>query len=217
MIFGLEVSGDAAAQPLAVASWTYDRPDHPATTASIQRERGPHAVQPADHRMGVISATLRGAASGHGLAQSASAIYNDSVMSVLVDGHVLLSPKSKRPDAVRRAGFGTEMQRGGVAAETGVAPRVIRAGEFKLPGVPKGTVGVSVDTGKGLEYAIPRGTAEIDPRVTSVRIMDPVTTGKYQYPNGYAVYMNESGQTVNPLTGQTIGNSDPYAHIPLPR
>ena len=46
--------------------------------------------------------------------------------------------------------------------------------------------------------------------------MDPVTTGKYQYPNGYAVYMNEGGQTVNPLTGQTISNSDPYAHIGLP-
>jgi hypothetical protein len=67
-----------------------------------------------------------------------------------------------------------------------------------------------------LEYAIPRGTPEIDPRVSSVRIMDPVATGKYQYPNGYAVYMNESGQTVNPLTGRTIGNSDFYAHIPLP-
>jgi hypothetical protein len=42
-----------------------------------------------------------------------------------------------------------------------------------------------------------------------------VTTGKYQYPNGYAVYMNGSGQTINPLTGQTIGNSHPFAHIPL--
>jgi hypothetical protein len=46
--------------------------------------------------------------------------------------------------------------------------------------------------------------------------MDPLTTGKYQYPNGYAVYMNEKGQSVNPLTGQTISNSDPFAHIPLP-
>jgi hypothetical protein len=45
--------------------------------------------------------------------------------------------------------------------------------------------------------------------------MDPVTTGKAQYPNGYAVYMNKAGQTVNPLTGQTIGPSHPFAHIPL--
>lgn len=73
-----------------------------------------------------------------------------------------------------------------------------------------------VQTGKGSMYAIPRGTPETDPRVTGVRIMDPVTTGKYQYPNGYAVYMNKSGQTVNPLTGQVVANSDPYGHISLP-
>ncbi len=46
--------------------------------------------------------------------------------------------------------------------------------------------------------------------------MGPVTSGPYQYPNGYVVYMNEVGQTVNPLTGQTISNSDPFAHIELP-
>lgn len=80
-------------------------------------------------------------------------------------------------------------------------PRIIRAGDLKLPGVPKGATGVPVQTGKGLEYTIPRGTPEIDPRATGIRIMDPLTTGKYQYPNGYAVYMNEAGQTVNPLTG----------------
>jgi len=95
-------------------------------------------------------------------------------------------------------------------------PRVIDVGDVRLPGVPRGAVGTPVQTGKGLEYAIPRGTAELDPRVVSVRIMDPVTTGKYQYPQGYAVYMNEAGQTVNPLTGQTIGPSDPFAHLPLP-
>ena len=46
--------------------------------------------------------------------------------------------------------------------------------------------------------------------------MDPVTTGKYHYPNGYVVYMNEQLQTVNPLTGKVIPPSDPYAHIALP-
>ncbi len=95
-------------------------------------------------------------------------------------------------------------------------PRVLRVGDVKLPAVPKGAVGTPVDTGKGLEYVIPRGTPEIDPRVTSVRIMDPVTSGKYQYPNGYAVYMNEAGQTVNPLSGQTIAPSHPFSHIELP-
>lgn len=46
--------------------------------------------------------------------------------------------------------------------------------------------------------------------------MDTVTSGKFVYPKGYAVYMNGAGQTVNPLTGQTIGSSHPFAHIPLP-
>ena len=96
-----------------------------------------------------------------------------------------------------------------------LAPSVIRAGELKLPGVPEGAAGVPVQTAKGYEYTIPRGTPEVDPRVTSVRIMDPVTTGKFQYPGGYAVYMNGSGQTVNPVTGQVIGRSDPFAHIGL--
>jgi hypothetical protein len=48
-----------------------------------------------------------------------------------------------------------------------------------------------------------------------VRVMDPVNTGKNQYPNGYVVYMNQAGQSVNPLTGQTVGKADPYSHIPL--
>jgi len=86
----------------------------------------------------------------------------------------------------------------------------------KLSAVPKGAVGTPTQTGKGMEYVIPRGTPEISESVASVRIMDPVTSGKYQYPNGYAVYMNSSGQTINPLTGQTIANSNPFAHIPLP-
>ena len=86
-------------------------------------------------------------------------------------------------------------------------------GGLKLPGVPKGASGVPVDTGKGLQYTIPRGTPELDPRVTGIRVMDPVTTGKYQYPNGYVAYMNEAGQTVNPLTGRTVLPSDPFAHI----
>lgn len=96
------------------------------------------------------------------------------------------------------------------------APQVLRVGDLKLSAVPRGAVGTRTTTGKGLEYAIPRGTAELSERVASVRIMDPVTTGKYVYPNGYAVYMNVQGQRVNPLTGQMIHDlSNPFAHIPL--
>ncbi len=89
-------------------------------------------------------------------------------------GHLSPSASSGLTHSARSSAVPTSV----VAAET--APSVIRAGELKLPGVPKGATGVPVQTGKGLEYTIPRGTPEIDPRVTSVRIMDPVTTGKYQ-------------------------------------
>ncbi len=105
-------------------------------------------------------------------------------------------------------------RRGGGAVAAKV-PSVLKVGEFKLPGVPEGATGTPVQTGKGLAYEIPSATPELNPRVTHVRIMDPVTVGEYQYPNGYAVYMNEAGQTVDPLTGQTIGRSHPSAHIPL--
>lgn len=139
-------------------------------------------------------------------------------------------PPWPSPDSVARDARGSPSGRGaaswgtsaslrdrGVAAETAVrAPQVIRAGDLKLPGVPAGIKGAPVETGRGLVYEIPRATPEIHPRVTSPRIMDPVTTGKYQYPSGYAVYMNKAGQTVNPLTGQVVGNADMYAHIPLP-
>jgi hypothetical protein len=42
--------------------------------------------------------------------------------------------------------------------------------------------------------------------------MDPVTGGKYPKPNGYASYLNGSGQTIDPYSGQTVGKSDPAWH-----
>jgi hypothetical protein len=42
--------------------------------------------------------------------------------------------------------------------------------------------------------------------------MDPVTTGKYPYPNGYVSYSNAAGQAVNPYTGQTLARSDQWWH-----
>jgi hypothetical protein len=86
---------------------------------------------------------------------------------------------------------------------------------LRLPGVPDGVTGTRVTTGKGLEYSIAPGTPELHPSVVAIRIMDPVLKGQYQYPNGYAVYMNKTGQTINPLTGRTAPRSDPYSHIPL--
>jgi hypothetical protein len=82
-----------------------------------------------------------------------------------------------------------------------------------LPGIPDGEVGVPSATGKGTIYQIPEGTTGVDSRVTQMRVMDP--TGRY--PDGYVVYMNKGGQTVNPVTGRTtVGKADPYGHVELP-
>jgi hypothetical protein len=105
----------------------------------------------------------------------------------------------------------------GTAANIGAkGPEIIQVGERNLPAVPKGAVGIPTETDRGLEYKIPPGTPELSERVASIRIMDPTTTGKYPYPNGYAAYMNSTGQTINPLTGETIADADPLAHISLP-
>jgi hypothetical protein len=45
---------------------------------------------------------------------------------------------------------------------------------------------------------------------------DPVTSGKYQYPQDYSVSMNEAGQTVDTLARRVVGPSHPRAHILLP-
>jgi hypothetical protein len=96
-------------------------------------------------------------------------------------------------------------------------PENIRVGDVVLPGVPKGSVGRLADNGKGLIYDIPAGTPEIHPNVTSIRVMDPLTSGRYPSPNGRVAYMNVSGETITPLSGiRTKGNTDPMSHILLP-
>jgi hypothetical protein len=87
--------------------------------------------------------------------------------------------------------------------------------------LPKGRKAVAVsDKGKGWVYEIKKSEAVangLDPKVAYVRVMDPVTKGKYQYPNGYVIYMNADGQSMNPITGKVgISNADPYNHIPIP-
>jgi len=79
--------------------------------------------------------------------------------------------------------------------------------------VPEGAEGpLPVRSGNGFQFTGGSGGDPLDPRVTGVRVMDPVTSGKYPYANGYVSYSNESGQTVNPFNGQTIARSDPFWH-----
>ncbi|WP_187978214.1 DUF6531 domain-containing protein [Mycetocola sp. JXN-3] len=82
--------------------------------------------------------------------------------------------------------------------------------------VPDGAVGPKpTDYGTGFQFTGGNGGKLLDPRVTEVRIMDPVTSGKFQYPNGYASYSNKIGQAVNPYTGQTISKTHPLWHLEL--
>jgi hypothetical protein len=84
----------------------------------------------------------------------------------------------------------------------------------RMPGVAAGQNATGpAESGKGWIFPTQPGQTGIDPRVASIRVMEPTD----QYPNGYVVYMNGMGQTVNPFTGRTIPPSDEFAHIPLPQ
>lgn len=82
-----------------------------------------------------------------------------------------------------------------------------------LPGVPTGIISeLPVNSGQGWIYPVAANQPGIDPRVVSIRVMEPTST----YPNGYVNYLNAQGQEVDPTTGRTIAPSNDYAHIPLP-
>jgi RHS repeat-associated protein len=79
--------------------------------------------------------------------------------------------------------------------------------------VPQGATGPELtESGKGFQFTGGSGGHGLDARTTDVRIMDPVTSGKYQYPDGYVSYSNRAGQAVNPFTGQTVPKSSPWWH-----
>lgn len=84
--------------------------------------------------------------------------------------------------------------------------------------VPAGASGpIPATTGKGFQFVGGSGGHGLSPKTTDVRFMDPVTSGKYQYPTGYGSYGNGAqpvSQTINPYTGKTLAPSDPWWHIP---
>ncbi|WP_198949148.1 RHS repeat-associated core domain-containing protein [Lottiidibacillus patelloidae] len=76
--------------------------------------------------------------------------------------------------------------------------------------VPKGAKGPGpVENGLGFLYKGGSGGNVLNNAVKGVRIMEPT----WRYPTGYASYFNKSNQAVNPITGRTIGKSDPWWHI----
>jgi len=79
--------------------------------------------------------------------------------------------------------------------------------------IPDGAIGpIPVRSGNGFQFTDGCGGDPLDSRVAGIRVMDPVTSGKYLYPHGYVSYFNELGQTVSPFTGRTIPPSDPLWH-----
>jgi hypothetical protein len=81
--------------------------------------------------------------------------------------------------------------------------------------VPDGASGPSPTINKGgnevgFEFTGGSGGKGMDERVDGVRIMDANRT---QGPR--VNYMNSSRQTVDPVSGRTIGKDDPRGHLPL--
>jgi len=105
--------------------------------------------------------------------------------------------------------------------QNGQSSSVSQAPDFVVsPGgtiypIPKGATGpFLLGGGRGMTYTGGSGGMCLDPRVANFRYMSPTTTGKYPYPTGRGTYTNIGGQTVNPLTGQTVAPSNPWWHIP---
>ncbi|WP_159969642.1 RHS repeat-associated core domain-containing protein [Pseudomonas sp. 9Ag] len=73
--------------------------------------------------------------------------------------------------------------------------------------VPAGASGPSSTRKPGFQYNGGSGGHSMDSKVTGVRIMDANSNQ-----GSRAIYMNTTGQTVNPATGRTVPNADPSGH-----
>ncbi|NJL26605.1 MAG: hypothetical protein HC897_01370 [Thermoanaerobaculia bacterium] len=97
------------------------------------------------------------------------------------------------------------VSRGGMAVRRAPGFVVTPRGEA-IP-IPRGAIGPSATRAPGVQYVGGSGGAGLDSRVTGVRIMEGNSNQ-----GSRAVYMNRTGQTVNPATGRTVPNADPAAH-----
>lgn len=129
--------------------------------------------------------------------------------------------ESLPPNDPRRAGFhvDTQLLNSEKQGYLDVLPQqhppenVIGPGGANLPGVPPGLISnTPAKSGQGWIYPITPNQPGIDPRVISIRVMEP----NAQHPNGYLNYLNKMGQEVDPFTGRTVSATNPFAHIPLP-
>lgn len=116
-------------------------------------------------------------------------------------------------EAITVAGEGAAETAGDVGGGAARSPSFIVKPNGETVIVPEGAEGpFPVESGKGFMFRGGSGGHGLSDSASDVRIMDPVTGGKYPKPNGYASYLNRGGQTINPFTGQTVGKADPWWH-----
>lgn len=104
-------------------------------------------------------------------------------------GDVLWPPSSHERSAsppARAHGPSTPFALRSVATEAVPnGPTFIAHPNGEVVPVPSGATGPTVvESGKGFQFTDGSGGPGLDPRVTDVRVMDPVTGGKYPYPYG---------------------------------
>ena len=117
-------------------------------------------------------------------------------------------------DPLGLIGAGCVPRTGGAGIPEGPpGPSFIANSNGEIVEIPRGATGpIPVRSGKGFQFTGGSGGYNLDPRVSGIRIMDPVFEGKYPLPNGYVSYFNQADQAVNPFTGQTLSRSDPLWH-----
>ena len=102
----------------------------------------------------------------------------------------------------------SEVEAVGGAAVEGVETSFIGFEDGPPAIVPGGAKGPIPTRAPGMQYTDGAGGHGLDPQVAGVRVMDETT----QHPPR-VVYMNKQGQSVNPLTGETVEPSNPWAHL----
>ncbi len=100
---------------------------------------------------------------------------------------------------------------GMAAIKTGAGPGAARAAAESIGHpVPDTYTAVRADNGKGWVFREPGTTGNAN----TIRVMEPVTSGKYQYPNGYVRVYDRFGQVLDG-SGNPGLNKSPDTHFPL--
>jgi hypothetical protein len=128
------------------------------------------------------------------------------VLSGLAVAAPAMSMVSFRGDSTLAARAGTGLADDAAGVARGAPDFVVTPRGEAIP-VPSGATGPYPTRAPGFQYLEGSGGPGLDARVTGVRVMD---ANANQGPR--AVYMNRTGQTVDPATGRTLPNKDPRAH-----